>query len=140
MRRYRNQRKILLKYLVAFIVFFVWYELTDVTGLKFENKILPKHLPKLVCALYKGDFANEIQDDHFNAWNKTYGWSFRSGPILAPFITSSYLYPKLGIYSSHDESIVSNHFRMMRESGIDAAILMWEGHNHTDKGFSDAFT
>ena len=137
MPKFRNQRKLILRYTIIFLALFLWYELIDISDLKYENQIIPKKLPKLVCALYSGNYANEAHDGYFSVWNKSSGWSYKDSQKKAPFDISTFLFPQLGVYSSHDESIIRTHFKMMRESGIDAVVLLWEGHNHSNTTFTD---
>ena len=100
------------------------------------------------------DFKNENILNNSQVWiyyipsfgnlevnNKWISWSYMYDMRLnkkfnAPDEIPSILYPKLGLYSSIDEKILTKHLEMMKTIGIDAIILRWYNANHTDSLYS----
>ena len=99
-------------------------------------------IPKQVWALYIGLFGNPQTDGKWIHWRrKSNDWShpFHEPPSSI----GSFLYPQLGLYSSHDKNTIRTHMQMMRSAGIDAILFQWWGFNGTEGwgqenlGFSD---
>ena len=125
-----------LKFFSVFVVFFFWYELTEITLSDDVSYTKPKKMPKLVLSLYKGNFMNKALNGDYKGWSSKQNYWSNDKNVL-PYEISTKTFPSLGVYSSHDESIIKEHLLMMRQSGIDGAVLMWDGHNHSNNGFLD---
>lgn len=105
-----------------------------------EHVKLP--ISKQVWAIYLGWWGNPFFDNDWIHWKYQYHLS-SDQYFQPPSFIPSRLHPKLGLYSSHDPSVLLQHCIMTKASGIDALILEWWGHNSTDprgeniNGFSD---
>jgi glycoprotein endo-alpha-1,2-mannosidase len=96
-----------------------------------------------VWAIYIGSFGHPAFDGRWIRWQKKSGRDFweRNEP---PAKVALDQYPQLGLYSSHDPSVLRAHMRQMRDAGIDGLVLQWWSTNSSDRfeddaaGFSDA--
>lgn len=85
----------------------------------------------MVWAIYLPGYRNRETDGSY------YGW-MNAGPrkvrdFTAPFKLPIRTFPKLGIYSSHDESIINNHLFMLKNAGVDAIIVQLHGEEELNK-------
>ena len=99
-------------------------------------------VPKQVWALYLGIYGNNVTDGRWVTWRrKCYDWkrNYYDPPSSIP----SFLYPQLGLYSSHDKNTIRAHFQMLSNAGVDAILYQWwsfnstEGYEEENNGFSD---
>jgi len=123
---------------VGFMIYYVFKSMPVIE--KGENGTFD--IEKQVWCLYLGVFGNPVKDGRWVHWrirlNKYYGDYFEPPGRLGTF-----LYPQMGLYSSHDISTLRHHCSMMKEAGIDSVILQWWGTNSSEEldedaeGFSD---
>jgi hypothetical protein len=86
----------------------------------------PTTLRKSVWTLYLGMWGNPSIDKQWFSWRyPERGSSDRF--YEPPFNIPSLLYPQLGLYSSHDRSVLRHHCSQMYSSGIDGIIFEWWG-------------
>ncbi|EAY02934.1 glycoprotein endo-alpha-1,2-mannosidase, putative [Trichomonas vaginalis G3] len=93
-------------------------------------------IPKGVWILYSGTFGNPENDSRWIHWRYPkgeYSNDWYEPPLNVPSLT----YPQLGLYSSHDESVIRTHCQQISEAGIEAIILCWWGKNSTDRFLDD---
>lgn len=84
-----------------------------------------------VWILYYSSYANIENDDHWGDWrfrHHEYEKNFHEPPDEIP----SCYYPKEGIYSSHNESLIEKHMSMIKSANIDAIVVPWYGPEHND--------
>ncbi|OHS95905.1 glycoprotein endo-alpha-1,2-mannosidase [Tritrichomonas foetus] len=84
-----------------------------------------------VWMMYYNSFANIETDGHWGSWrykNHPYELRFHEPPKEFP----SCYFPKNGIYSSHDEKIITSHLQLIDSMKIDAIVVPWFGKNRTD--------
>jgi len=86
---------------------------------------------KSVWALYNPYWGNNITDGSYVGWRRK-KMSYMPDYYEPPNSISTVLYPQLGLYSSHDPSLIRQHLYMMFQSGIDGVIIQWNGFNRTD--------
>lgn len=122
-----------IKYFVLISIWYIWKALfDDIDFSKYDYFIKkPPIDEKQIWALYQGGYGNPEHNTTYLHWQKVENY-FRDDMRYAPAEISSMMFPALGVYSSHDPSVIRRHFRIMRESGIDAVILLWSGVNRTD--------
>ena len=123
------------KYLILIILIFIYINLNNENKNSFEfNKNLNLNF-KQVWILYYGYWGNiKINNQNFN-------WKKKSINIENEKLDiSSKLFPKFGIYSSHDIFIIKEHLKYIKYCGIDAIILIWDGHNSTNLNNPNSFT
>lgn len=99
------------------------------------------NFPKLVLTIYSTSFSTKENDGHYS------GWGYRKNSVSFDYIqppdVPSVLVPKIGIYSSHNETVLRYHCAMIKEIGVDVLLLEYYGSNHSDyfnmenEGFSD---
>lgn len=86
--------------------------------------------------LYYASYANIQNDDHWGSWRfRRYEYDRHNHE--PPTEYPSIYYPQLGIYSSHNESIILLHFQMLKSLNVDALIVPWFGPSHHDIQYQD---
>jgi glycoprotein endo-alpha-1,2-mannosidase len=83
-------------------------------------------IPRQVWIVYHGDWANNDTDGHWGAWRRQkddYSGDFFEPPDSIP----SVLHPQLGIYSSHDLTVLRSHIEAMAQVGVDVIVFPWHG-------------
>jgi glycoprotein endo-alpha-1,2-mannosidase len=98
-------------------------------------------LRKSAWVFYIGTWGNPAIDSHWAGWrlrDRTQPNRFREPPYAIP----SYVFPALGLYSSHDTSVLRHHCEQIHRAGIDAIVLEWLGsgaHEIPERGASSTF-
>lgn len=99
-----------------------------------DQKEIYKDTPfqeKQVWILYYSTYANVKNDKHWGEWRyrrNEYKNNFYEPPDEIP----SCYYPKEGIYSSHNESLIEKHVSLIKSLNIDAIVVPWYGPEHHD--------
>lgn len=88
-------------------------------------------IPKNVWILYLGSYGSEDVDGNWNHWRQLTS-EYSRDYYEPPKSIASNTYPALGLYSSHDESVLRAHCQMIYNAGIDAVILTWWGINTSE--------
>jgi len=102
----------------------------------------PESASPSVWALYVGQWGNTDHDGKWVYWRMR-RFSHSKEYFEPPFSLGISHYPSLGLYSSHDETTLRNHFILMNKAGIDVAVLQWWGKSQGEpnieetEGFSE---
>lgn len=105
--------------------------LTDISGLDDIASPYNVMLNKMVWTLYVGNYEDNRTDQPYSGWiaKSPRKASENDPPFKLPIRT----FPKLGIYSSSDESVIDSHMLLMRNSLIDSVIFIWDGHHNNSQ-------
>lgn len=99
-----------------------------------DKKEIYRNIPfqdRQVWILYYSTFANIENDKHWGDWRyrrHEFENNFHEPPDEIP----SCYYPKEGLYSSHNESLIEKHVSMIKSTNIDAIVVPWYGPEHHD--------
>ena len=142
----KTRRRVFVAGLISTISFFLLF------GIEFRKNfednsdheiILPENSQKMAFVEYFGEFGNPINDGKWVNWRKKI-YKHSNEYYEPPNHLATQLFPQLGLYSSHDKSLLRYHCSMLYEAGIDGIILNWKGINRTDEnsgnetlGFAD---
>ena len=119
--------------LLLLIAVFTLFAINDfylIYKLNKSNNKFQKRIIKNVWALYNPLYGNPGKDGKFIGWRykKSKYWS---NWYEAPLNISSKLYPKKGLYSTHDKTILSLQMQELVDVGINAIIVQWKGFNRS---------
>lgn len=102
-----------------------------------------ENLTKQVMIEYIGKYGNPIVDSKWVTWRHKL-FKYSENYDEPPNHLATQLFPHLGLYSSHDFSLLRHHCAVLYGIGVDSIILQWWGKNHTDEienndvaGFTD---
>lgn len=87
---------------------------------------------KHVMIEYNGKYGNPVVNSNYVTWRYKpykYGDNYQEPPNNF----AGQLFPQLGLYSSHDLSVLRHHCSMLYSIGVDSIILQWYGEDHTDE-------
>ena len=89
---------------------------------------------KQVWAFYSGNYGNILSDGQWKTWPTNSLSSKSYSDIKEPPIPlNQQLYPALGLYSSHDPSVLKTHLLWAHQAGIDVLIFEWWGESVTNE-------
>lgn len=91
-----------------------------------------ENVSKKVMVEYIGKYGNPTINSKWVTWRHKifkYGEDYDEPPNHL----ASQLFPHLGLYSSHDLSLLRHHCATLYGIGVDSLILEWWGLNHTDE-------
>ncbi|OHT09898.1 glycoprotein endo-alpha-1,2-mannosidase [Tritrichomonas foetus] len=91
----------------------------------------PKIFRKQVFIEYFGAFGNPAIDKRWFSWRRKI-YKYTSEYYEPPNHSPIQLFPRLGLYSSHDKTLLRHHCAMLYEIGVDNIVLQWKGANRTD--------
>ena len=89
-----------------------------------------KKITKTVWALYNPLYGNPGNDGKFIGWRykKSKYWD---NWYEAPLNISSKIYPKKGLYSTHDKTILDLQMQELVDIGVAGIIVQWKGYNRS---------
>ena len=103
----------------------------------------PENITKQVMVEYVGKYGNPTIDSKWVTWRHKL-FKYSENYDEPPNHLATQLFPHLGLYSSHDSSLLRHHCAVLYGIGVDSIILQWWGKNHTDEiedndvaGFTD---
>ena len=133
----RKSKKIsilFLIYIIFNIFIFFW---PSISFNSIKNSISNLELDPQVWALYIGLYGNPYTNDNWIYW-KLKKDRYSQEYYIPPGNLGITHYPSLGLYSSHDKSVLRAHFSQLSESGIDAIILQWWGQDLSEENVENS--